>query len=110
MSEGLEPKFTLSEVAQNLRVDERTLRRRLRENPQIRPIRAGRTRLFTRSDITELEEALKERYDKADPEEIAEAAKARAEGRSVANALRALRTRRSRGRGRRIRWKVLGRI
>ena len=56
------PKFTVAEVCAALGgIDERTLRRRLKEAPWIKPLRPGRALLFTLADIEALEEACRSR-------------------------------------------------
>ena|SRR5579862_3128008 len=59
MSE-LEPKFTLREVAKNLHIQPRTLKRRLAEIGVI-PMQTGRAYLVTLSEVRTLEEALRKR-------------------------------------------------
>src|ERR1700728_522804 len=54
---SLTPKFTAGEVAAQLRVSKRTLRRYLQRCENIHAIRAGRDLLFTKADVQALEEA-----------------------------------------------------
>ena len=89
----LEPKFTAKEVCENLHIDARTLRRRLAENPQIRPLKPGRSMLFTRQDIDALEEAIRCRCTSSHPEIGKGIDSTSSEGRSVTEALRTLRLR-----------------
>ena len=56
-ADQLSQKFTANEVAHNLRISRRTLRRYLCLCENIRPIRAGRDLLFTKADVEALEEA-----------------------------------------------------
>jgi hypothetical protein len=91
--ELLERTFSTAEICAHLRIDARTLRRRLIENPQIRPMRAGRANVFTRSDVEALEEVGRRRYDASRPASERELASLPSDGRSATDMLRALRRR-----------------
>lgn len=51
--------LTLIEVAERLRTSRWTIARRLKEHPEIRPIKTGRSKVFDRAAVRALEEALK---------------------------------------------------
>lgn len=56
-----------AEVCKIYHISRRTLRRRLAENPDIRPIRAGRDMLFTNADLHAFDEALRCRSTSSHP-------------------------------------------
>jgi len=94
--------WTRAYVAQRLHVSERTIRRRLKEHPEIRPIKPGRQRLFDRSDFHALKEALRvpSRSTPTDPADASRALEDRIAAtapaaRSAAEAVSALRRRRT---------------
>jgi excisionase family DNA binding protein len=93
---------TADEVAAALHMSRRTLRRRLAEHPEIRPIRAGRSMLFDRRDFEALKEALRECPSTSSPRESASSgskgsatrtASGSSAARSTDEALRSLRKR-----------------
>jgi excisionase family DNA binding protein len=51
--------LTVKEVADKLHVHPRTVMRRLKEHPEIRPLKPGRSLLFDRVAIGQLEEAIR---------------------------------------------------
>jgi hypothetical protein len=55
----MERHLTINEVADRLRTSVFTVRRRLREHPEIRPIRTGRSIVFDAAALAALEEALR---------------------------------------------------
>src|SRR5690349_13211149 len=59
---ALEPTFSEAEVLAHLKIQPRTLHRRLAENPEIRPMRNGRQNVYTLTNVRQLEEAGRCRY------------------------------------------------
>lgn len=55
----MERHLTIEEVADRLRTSVWTVRRRLAEHPEIRPIKTGRSIVFDQSALAQLEEALR---------------------------------------------------
>lgn len=83
--------LTLAEVAERLRVSRWTIRRRLKEHPEIRPISTGRSVVFDRATISALEDALRCPSGCTSPEAEKETGSGSPESRSMDDALRSLR-------------------
>src|ERR1700722_19098625 len=92
--DALLPKFTAGEVAENLRISKRTLRRYLRIFTNIHPIRSGRDLLFTDADLKALEENLRQwRSNSSHPENERTTPSSSSGARSVDETLTTLRGR-----------------
>ena len=93
---ALPARFTSAEVAANLRICPKTLRRYLAEFESIRPIPAGRDMLFTLADYEALEKAIRDkkcRSNSSRPESEKETGTTSSAARSADSAMKSLRTR-----------------
>jgi excisionase family DNA binding protein len=85
--------LTLAEVAERLRVSRWTIHRRLKDHPEIRRMKPGRSLVFTPDAVRALEAAVECRSDSMPPEPEKETGPGSPESRSIEDALRSARAR-----------------
>jgi excisionase family DNA binding protein len=88
--------LTVAEVAERLRTSRWTISRRLKEHPEIRPIKTGRSVVFDRAAVRALEEALRCPSASTPPEPERETDSGSPESRSMDDALRSARAQQTR--------------
>ena len=85
--------LTLAEVADRLRVSRWTIMRRLKEHPEIRPMKPGRSLVFSRETVRALEAVVECRSVSMPPAPEREIDTGLPESRSIDDALRSARAR-----------------
>ncbi len=88
--------LTTAEVCAELQIGERTLRRRLKDCPAIRPLRPGRSMLFEPEDVAAIKEAMRCRSVPSPQESEKATASTSSAARFAEKSLRSLRKRRMR--------------